>query len=203
MLPPHCYSMKKINGVRGIVVHWISLEDLKRYWDYRGDIYSPKSIIQFLEDYNTNKQFRKYNIYDGPRNYASYHALIDRKGNITDLVPHTRQAWHAGKSRSYDLKIENLNEWTLGAALIGSKGIPYTEKQIDALAVWCADQCHKHDINPRNIWGHDKVRAAYKSYHPLDNVKDKEDPGTYLLINGGQQYNPWKLRLKIVERLNA
>jgi len=62
---------------------------------------------------------------------VSAHFLVRRDGNITQFVPCTKRAWHAGESLWQGRSC--CNDFSLGIELEGSDYIPYTEAQYAAL----------------------------------------------------------------------
>jgi AmpD protein len=63
---------------------------------------------------------------------VSAHALIDRRGAITQYVPFLQRAWHAGVS-SYRGR-EACNDFSIGIELEGTDELPYEDEQYLALA---------------------------------------------------------------------
>jgi N-acetyl-anhydromuramoyl-L-alanine amidase len=63
---------------------------------------------------------------------VSAHAFIDRKGRVTQYVPFTARAWHAGKS-SYCGR-SACNDFSVGIELEGADDVPYTAAQYAVLA---------------------------------------------------------------------
>ena len=70
---------------------------------------------------------------------VSCHYLIDRKGNIVQMVEDNRVAWHAGKSKWKQIK--NLNQNSIGIELV-NKGHnlgyeKFSNRQIKCLIAIC------------------------------------------------------------------
>jgi len=63
---------------------------------------------------------------------VSAHALIDRRGVISQYVPFQQRAWHAGVSR-YEGR-EACNDFSIGIELEGTDELPYEAAQYQALA---------------------------------------------------------------------
>lgn len=63
---------------------------------------------------------------------VSAHCFIDRQGEITQYVPFTERAWHAGESNF--LGRENCNDFSIGIELEGTDDIPYTDVQYGVLS---------------------------------------------------------------------
>jgi AmpD protein len=98
---------------------------------------------------------------------VSSHCVIDREGQITQYVPFTKRAWHAGVS-SYGAK-ENCNDFSIGIELEGTDEIPYTSAQYRMLADLII---HLQKIYPgitrKRIVGHSDIAP-----------KRKTDPGPH------------------------
>ncbi len=62
---------------------------------------------------------------------VSAHFFVRRNGQITQFVPCTKRAWHAGESLWQGRSC--CNDFSLGIELEGSDVIPYTEEQYMAL----------------------------------------------------------------------
>ena len=63
---------------------------------------------------------------------VSAHVLIARDGTLTQFVPFTQRAWHAGQS-SYCGRTA-CNDFSIGIELEGADDVPYTDAQYSALA---------------------------------------------------------------------
>ncbi len=62
---------------------------------------------------------------------VSSHCLINREGEITQFVPFSQRAWHAGESSFQGQP--NCNDFSIGIELEGTDDCPYTEQQYQAL----------------------------------------------------------------------
>lgn len=63
---------------------------------------------------------------------VSSHLLIDRLGKITQFVPFSARAWHAGLSQ-FEQR-ENCNDFSIGIEMEGTDDIAYTDIQYQVLA---------------------------------------------------------------------
>lgn len=88
-----------------------------------------------------------------PASKASAHLVIARSGEITQLVPFDRIAWHAGKSRWHAL--EGLNKFSIGIELDNAGRL---ERHDGNWRAWFGtlydardvlEATHKHDSQPR------------------------------------------------------
>lgn len=106
-----------------------------------------------------------------PDSGASYHYLIDRDGQVYQLVSEDRRAWHAGESE-WDGR-PDLNDWSIGIGLsnrgpVGgdcrNPGIePYPTAQILAAAELVVDACARHGIPWRMLLTHAQVSPGRKT----------------------------------------
>ena len=94
--------------------------------------------------------------------HVSAHALIERDGSLTQFVPFTARAWHAGIS-CFDAR-ERCNDFSIGVELEGSDEIPYTREQYFCLAeLTVAIQKHFVDIDRSRIVGHCDIAPGRKT----------------------------------------
>lgn len=63
---------------------------------------------------------------------VSAHLFIDRLGVVTQFVPFSQRAWHAGRSE-FNGRSE-CNDFSIGIELEGTDELPYTQAQYTALA---------------------------------------------------------------------
>ena len=67
---------------------------------------------------------------------VSAHTVITRDGAITQYVPFTMRAWHAGVSRFQHR--DRCNDYSIGIELEGCDDVPYTTPQYRSLSRLCA-----------------------------------------------------------------
>ena len=96
---------------------------------------------------------------------VSCHYLINRNGEIIQIVAENRIAWHAGKSKWG--KLDNLNKKSIGIELV-NKGHKFgyqkfPKKQINALIKLCNKLKNKYKINNNLILGHSDIAPLRKS----------------------------------------
>ena len=99
-----------------------------------------------------------------PKSKVSCHYLINRKGNIIQLVEDQKIAWHAGKSKWK--KFNNLNLNSVGIELV-NKGHQFgyesfTKKQLKSLILLCKRLKKKYKIKPENFLGHSDIAPLRK-----------------------------------------
>ena len=100
-----------------------------------------------------------------PKYKVSCHYLINRKGDVTQMVDDRNTAWHAGKSRWK--KFTNLNESSIGIELV-NKGHRlgyqnFTNNQIKNLILLCKKLKKKYRIKKENFLGHSDVAPLRKT----------------------------------------
>ena len=95
---------------------------------------------------------------------VSCHYLIDRKGEIIQMVNDNKIAWHAGKSKWKNIK--ELNKYSIGIELVnkghrlGYQGFHF--RQIKSLTHLCLILKKKYKIKTANILGHSDIAPLRK-----------------------------------------
>jgi AmpD protein len=93
---------------------------------------------------------------------VSSHLLIARDGRITQYVPFTARAWHAGVSE-YEGRAR-CNDFSIGIELEGSDDRPFTARQYARLsAVTRALLAHYPQLSPARIAGHSDIAPGRKT----------------------------------------
>ena len=155
-LPPFCYSKRDLKQVNGIVYHWISL----KYAD-PDNMFDMSSIQLFLTDLNLEPHQRQKYMLDYPkRAYGSYHYLIGRNGELWNLVPEGKIAYHAGKSSLYGL--DNWNNFSRGVAFVGTNQSKFEYAQYETSAKLNARIIKEHAIKDKMRVGHEQVAPGRK-----------------------------------------
>ncbi len=110
---------------------------------------------------------------------VSAHIMINREGLITQYVPFTRRAWHAGESEYEDRA--NCNDYSIGIELEGCDNKDFTPVQYEAL-VKITNSITKFwpKINKDRITGHCHIAPDRKT-----------DPGP--MFNWDEYYSSLKL----------
>ena len=93
---------------------------------------------------------------------VSAHLLVRRDGSVTQFVPLTERAWHAGTSC---FRGESAcNDYSIGIELEGEDETPYDDRQYETLqAILHAVFAAYPQITPREIAGHCDVAPGRKS----------------------------------------
>lgn len=106
---------------------------------------------------------------------VSSHYLINRKGNIYQLVPELKKAWHCGGSimPGTDLR-QGVNDFSIGVELVATATSGFTESQYNSLGLLCNNIEMRWNIS--TYLGHEDI-AGEKAV-TLGLRKDiKQDPG--------------------------
>lgn len=99
-------------------------------------------------------------------NPVSAHYVIDRNGDVYQLVCESKRAWHAGKS-SWKGQ-EGLNKSSIGIEIVNLGNEPFPKAQMESLKELAKDICLRHKILSHNVLGHSDVAPSRKV-----------DPGDY------------------------
>ena len=99
-----------------------------------------------------------------PKYKVSCHYLINRKGDIIEMVKEKNIAWHAGKSKWK--KFINLNSSSIGIELV-NKGHhfgyqKFSYKQISSLISVCKNLKKKYALKSENFLGHSDIAPLRK-----------------------------------------
>ena len=114
------------------------------------------------------------------KSQVSAHYMIYEDGQVVNLVPEEKRAWHAGISCWQG--ISSLNHTSIGIEIVNPGHewgyVPFPAKQMDAVLELSKAIIARHDIEARNVVGHSDVAPSRK-----------EDPGElfdwrYLAKNG-------------------
>ncbi len=99
-----------------------------------------------------------------PAAEVSAHYMIDEDGQVTQLVPEEKRAWHAGKS--YWRGETDVNSASVGIELVNPGHEfgyrPFADAQMDALVPLLSDICKRHDVPRANVVGHSDIAPARK-----------------------------------------
>jgi len=125
-----------------------------------------KNDIKFVIIHYTGMQSEIESIdrLKNPKHKVSCHYLINRKGNITQMVNDSKIAWHAGKSKCKNFN--NINNSSLGIELV-NKGHQFgyqnfNNKQINSLIKLCKSLKKKYFIKKENFLGHSDIAPLRK-----------------------------------------
>ncbi len=99
-----------------------------------------------------------------PQAKVSSHYVVEEDGNIVQLVPEARRAWHAGQS-SWE-GVSDINSRSIGIE-IGNPGhangyTDFPEPQVAAVIALCRDLVERHGFRPDRVLGHSDVAPLRK-----------------------------------------
>jgi N-acetylmuramoyl-L-alanine amidase len=99
-----------------------------------------------------------------PAAKVSAHYVVDEHGEISQLVPEARRAWHAGMS-SWE-SVGDINSRSIGIE-IGNpgheSGYPdFPDVQIEAVIALCSDILHRHRIRADRVLAHSDIAPERK-----------------------------------------
>ena len=148
---PHCDDRPVAGEISLLVVHAISLPP--------GEFGTSAIHDLFLGclDPTAHPYFRDISMAK-----VSTHFLIDRLGKLTQFVPVTRRAWHAGAS--YFEGRDKVNDFSVGIELVGSDESAFTDAQYDRLvSLTKALQSAWPAIDSSRIVGHSDISPGRKT----------------------------------------
>ncbi len=126
-----------------------------------------KKNIKFVIIHYTGMQseIESINRLKNPKFKVSCHYLINRRGDIIQLVKDRYIAWHAGKSKWK--KFINLNSSSIGIELT-NKGHQFgyenfNNKQINSLIRLCKNLKKKYNLKKENFLGHSDIAPLRKN----------------------------------------
>lgn len=93
---------------------------------------------------------------------VSAHLLVDRDGTLTQYVPFTRRAWHAGRSNWGGRA--RCNDFSIGVELEGTDDSPYTDAQYTRLGALARCLMRRWPaITPARVVGHADIAPGRKT----------------------------------------
>lgn len=151
VVSPNCDVRPEGCGIDLVVIHGISLPP-----GQYGGPYIDQLFTNAL-DTGEHEYFRKIKTLR-----VSAHLLIDRLGNITQYVPFSMRAWHAGESLFCGRAF--CNDFSIGIELEGCDEAPYEIGQYRTLSeVVSTLQEHWPGITRERIVGHSDIAPERKT----------------------------------------
>lgn len=99
-----------------------------------------------------------------PESEVSSHYVVRENGEVLQLVPESRRAWHAGKS--FWAGKTDINSHSIGIEIANpghTFGLPdFPAVQIDAVIDLCRDCMRRWHIRPERVLGHSDVAPVRK-----------------------------------------
>ena len=142
-----------------------------------------------------------------PQYKVSSHYLINRKGEIIQMVKEKNIAWHAGKSRWK--KFKNLNNYSIGIELV-NKGHQFgyqnfSRQQISSLIKLCTKLKKKYLIKKENFLGHSDIAPLRKAdpgeKFPWKKLSKSKIGKWYAKFNNKVEVNPKKMEALFFKNL--
>lgn len=89
------------------------------------------------------------------KNKLSCHYIIDTNGEITQVIPEEKRAWHGGLGSWREIK-NDINSHSIGIELtsLDMGQTPYSKIQIEKLITLSKKIIQRYNIKPQNIIGH-------------------------------------------------
>jgi len=151
VLSPNCDQRPDGAVVEVLVVHSISLPPSQ---------FGGPAIEQLFCNTLNPDEHPYYREIEGLK--VSSHVLIRRNGEITQFVPLTQRAWHAGQS--YCEGRTRVNDFSIGIELEGADDVPFEAAQYQALAeLTQAIRQAYPGITRDRIYGHDDIAPGRKT----------------------------------------
>lgn len=139
-----------------LVIHNISLPPGQFCADLPGTTYIDDLFCNRLDC----NQHPAFTVLQGLR--VSAHFLVSRQGCVTQYVPVTSRAWHAGVSQWQGR--ENCNDYSIGIELEGTDSDAYTDSQYAVLAQLSGLLMRQYPaIVPERIVGHCDIAPGRKT----------------------------------------
>jgi AmpD protein len=151
VISSNCDARPEGCAINLIVLHGISLPPGKYGGPYIDQLFTNTLDVD-VHDY-----FREINTLR-----VSAHLLIDRRGNITQYVPFSMRAWHAGESRFCGRTA--CNDFSIGIELEGCDEAPYEPEQYRTLAEVVSTLRNRWPgITRERIVGHSEIAPERKT----------------------------------------
>lgn len=147
---PHC-DARPANEVSLLVVHNISLPPGEFGGAYIDDLFLGRLDVSAHPYFAAIAHLK-----------VSAHACIFRDGRVTQYVPTTLRAWHAGES-SFDGRAR-CNDFSIGIELEGTDELPFSDAQYDTLAAMARAALHVYpQLTAKRIVGHSNIAPGRKT----------------------------------------
>ena len=145
---PH-FDERPSNEISLIVIHAISLPP---------ELFNALPVMAFFQgtlDTGTDPYFEALKDVR-----VSAHLVIGRQGELYQLVPFDKRAWHAGESEFEGRS--RCNDFSIGIELIGPEEGPFNDRQYQSLAKVCSELHLRYAIEPGHIVGHREIAPGRK-----------------------------------------
>lgn len=148
---PYCDERSRPEDIALIVIHGISLPP--------GE-FGGSAVIDFFT-HHLNPDAHPY-FKEIAHLKVSAHFFIRRTGELIQLVPVHKRAWHAGSSLFRDRA--GCNDFSIGIELEGTDSLPYTAEQYEVLVKLCHLLKQSYvKITEDSIVGHSDISPGRKT----------------------------------------
>ena len=148
---PNFDDRPKSISIDTIIIHCISLPEGEYDNNYVIDFFQNRLDTSVDDSFKSLENFK-----------VSSHLFIRRDGQIIQMVPFNKRAWHAGKS-SFNGR-SNFNDFSIGIELEGTISSKYTNEQYQSLNnVIASLKALYTNITNDNIIGHCDIAPDRKS----------------------------------------
>ncbi|ETO91142.1 MAG: N-acetylmuramoyl-L-alanine amidase family protein [Candidatus Xenolissoclinum pacificiensis L6] len=167
-----------------------------------------RSRIRFLILHNTVESFEvALNDYFLNPGSVSAHYIIDTDGEIYQLVPTEKSAFHAGVSKWKDFEGLGLNDVSVGIELVNSGFEPFTEEQYISVGKLSKNIVQTHEIHQNRVLSHCDIApdrkqdvSGYFDWHRFyldinsDLAEVFEVSSEYEILYTDQEYDSQKIK---------
>ena len=148
---PNYDERPDLSGIGLLVIHGISLPPREYGGGFIDQLFTNTLIAEAHPYFAEVHELR-----------VSSHLLIDRKGNVTQYVPFTKRAWHAGESSFNGRK--KCNDFAIGIELEGTDTAAYTRAQYASLCNLSKSIMQRYPkITSSRIVGHCDIAPGRKT----------------------------------------
>lgn len=148
---PNCDARPENTEIDLLVIHGISLPPKEYGGGYIDQLFTNTLVPEVHPYFAEIHELR-----------VSPHVLIDREGRVTQYVPFTKRAWHAGDS-SFNGRYQ-CNDFSIGIELEGCDDEAYCDIQYTTLAMMTELICqHWNKITKDRIVGHSDIAPGRKT----------------------------------------
>tara|TARA_B100001105_G_scaffold200866_1_gene164616 strand:+ start:355 stop:966 length:612 start_codon:yes stop_codon:yes gene_type:complete len=156
------------------------------------------------------------NTFKDPGSKVSAHFVIDRNGDVVQMVPTNRRAWHAGVSRWGELT--DLNSYSVGIELVNAgkllqradgAWLTWSKQIIPAAEVTVAKHQHEsqatgwHEYTEAQIESAIAVGAAVANAYEIADVLGHDDVSPGRKVDPGPLFPMMSVRSRILGRALA
>jgi N-acetylmuramoyl-L-alanine amidase len=98
--------------------------------------------------------------FQAPESKVSAHYVIDRNGDLYQMVKEENKSWHSGKSELHGQS--DVNSFSIGIELVGDGKAEFPKAQYEALAWLVKTLKKKYNVEDSSIVGHKDIAPGRK-----------------------------------------